>query len=112
MGYNENNKKDEKEVTIKDENNEKKDEKISFHNIISWNNFSTNSGKSVRKRRSRKKEVKSIPDKDQKTILHFYGKKNDVGMAKMRKRKINCDENEIIGMPVTSKKKFRRENIN
>ena len=111
LGYNEINKKDEKEVTIKDEIDENRDEKISFLNIISWNKSLTNSGKSVRKRRSRRKEEKSIPDKNQKTILHFYGNKKNVEMAKMGKRKIENDEKEFIGTPSTPNKKFRGENL-
>ena len=111
LSYNRNDKKDENEVTIKDESDEKRDEKVSFHDIISWNNFSTNSGKSVRKRRSRRKEEKSIPDKNQKTILHFYGNKKNVEMAKMGKRKIENDEKEFIGTPSTPNKKFRGDKL-
>ena len=61
-------KNDEKEVT----NGGLKEEKVSFNSILSWDKSSTNTTKSVRRRRRKKWEERSIPDKNQKTILQFF----------------------------------------
>ena len=97
-------KNDEKEVT----NGDIKEEKVSFNSILSWDKSSTNTTKSVRRRRRKKWEERSIPDKNQKTILHFFGNEKDVEEANKGKRKVEKVSNEIIGMPDTPSKRFRR----